>query len=74
MRIYKNGIKNLTKLHVPNRMVFEKFTVFGSYDGKNFQEGLSWIATDNLTLSALMIETRYPALSVSYRFDLGKKK
>ena len=28
MRIYRNGIKNLTKLHVPNRMVFEKFTVF----------------------------------------------
>ena len=53
---------------------FEKFTAFGSYDGKNFHEGLSWTATDNLTLSALMIETRYPALSVSYRFDLGKKK
>ena len=52
---------------------FEKFTAFGSYDGRNFHEGLSWTATDNLTLTALMIETLYPALSVSYRFDLGKK-
>ena len=55
-------------------ILFEKFTVFGSYDGKNFHEGFSWITTDNLTLSALLIETRYPALSVSYRFDLGKRK
>lgn len=52
---------------------FEKFTVFGSYDGLNFHEGFSWTATDNLTLSALMIESRYPSLSVSYGFDLGKK-
>ena len=52
----------------------EKFTVFGSYDGKNFHEGIAWTATDNLTLSGLLIETRYPSLSVSYRFDLGKKK
>jgi len=51
----------------------EKLTVFGSYDGLNFHEGLAWTATDNLTLSAMMIETRYPSLSVSYRFDLGKK-
>ena len=51
----------------------EKFTVFGSYDGKNFHEGIAWTATDNLTLSGLLIETRYPSLSVSYRFDLGKK-
>ncbi|MBP8742685.1 MAG: hypothetical protein KBH36_01275 [Acidaminococcaceae bacterium] len=49
----------------------EKLTVFGSYDGLNFHEGLAWTATDNLTLSAMMIETRYPSLSVSYRFDLG---
>lgn len=52
----------------------EKFTVFGSYDGKNFHEGFAWTASDNLTLSALLIETRYPSLSISYRFDLGKKK
>jgi len=52
---------------------FEKFTVFGSYDGLNFHEGFSWTTTDHLTLSALVIETRYPALSISYRFDLGKK-
>lgn len=51
----------------------EKFTVFGSYDGLNFHEGIAWTATDNLTLSGLLIETRYPSLSVSYRFDLGKK-
>lgn len=55
-------------------ILFEKFTVFGSYDGKNFHEGFSWTTTENLTLSALLIETRYPALSVSYRFDLGKKR
>jgi hypothetical protein len=52
---------------------FEKFTVFGSFDGKNFHEGFSWTANDYLTLSALMIESHYPSLSVSYRFDLGKK-
>jgi hypothetical protein len=51
----------------------EKFTVFGSYDGLNFHEGIAWTATDHLTLSALLIETRYPSLSVSYRFDLSKK-
>ena len=55
-------------------IIMEKFTLFGSYDGKNFHEGFSWATTDKLTLSALMVETRYPALSVSYKFDFGKKK
>ncbi len=54
-------------------VTIDKFSLFGSYDGKNFHEGVSWMANDNLTLSALMIETKYPALSVSYRFDLNKK-
>ena len=46
----------------------EKFTLFSSYDGVSFHEGFSWTATDNLTLSAMVIETRYPALSISFRF------
>ena len=28
MRIYRNGIKNLTKLYVANMIAVEKFTVF----------------------------------------------
>jgi hypothetical protein len=50
----------------------EKFTLYGLYDGASFHEGLSWTATDNFTLSFLMIESAYPALSVSYKFGLGK--
>lgn len=52
----------------------EKFTLFGSYDGKNFHEGFSWAANDKITLSAMMIETKYPALSVSYSFNFSKNK
>ena len=72
---YKKNGYNLKFLRKENLIIFmEKFTLFGSYDGKNFHEGFSWTANDHLTLSALMIETKYPALSVSYRFDLSKKK
>ena len=69
-----NDFNNPFFLSGASAILFEKFTLFGSYDGKNFHEGFSWTTTDNLTLSVLLIETRYPSISVRYRFDLGKKR
>jgi hypothetical protein len=43
---------------------YERFALFTNYDGKSFHEGVSWIPTDWLTLSFLMVETEFPAFSI----------
>jgi len=43
---------------------YERYVVFANYDGKSLHEGISWIPSDWLTLSFLMVETEFPAISI----------
>jgi hypothetical protein len=45
----------------------KRYAIFANYDGKSYHEGVSWIPTDWLTLSFLMVETEYPAISISFK-------
>lgn len=46
---------------------YERFAVFTNYDGKSYHEGVSWIPFDILTLSFMMVESEFPAISVVLR-------
>jgi len=46
---------------------FEKYSVFGNYDGKAFHEGVSWIPAEWFTLSFLMVESEFPAFSIVFK-------
>ncbi|MBU4494595.1 MAG: hypothetical protein L6425_09720 [Candidatus Aminicenantes bacterium] len=48
----------------------ESWSPFLSFDGLNFHLGLSWIPTDWLFIACLMVETKFPAILVGYRFYL----
>jgi hypothetical protein len=50
--------------------VKECWSPFFSFDGRNFHLGLSWIPTDWLFIAGLMVETKFPAILVGYRFGL----
>jgi hypothetical protein len=43
---------------------YERFALFANFDGKSFHEGISWIPLDWFTLSFLMVETEFPAISI----------
>ncbi|MDH3891720.1 MAG: hypothetical protein OEV49_11605 [candidate division Zixibacteria bacterium] len=45
----------------------ERYALFGNYDGESFHEGLAWIPLDWLTVSFLMIETEFPAISITVK-------
>ncbi len=45
----------------------ERYAVFASYDGKSVHEGVSWIPSDWMTLSFLMVESEFPAISIVFR-------
>ena len=53
--------------------IAERFSPFVSYDGIHFHEGLAWIPLDWLTVSALLIESEEPALSVGLKYSLPVK-
>ncbi len=46
---------------------YERYAAFVSYDGESLHEGISWIPSDWITLSFLMVETEYPAISIVYK-------
>lgn len=50
--------------------VTERFSPFASYDGRKTHLGLSWIPTDWMTISGLLIESKEPALSLAYRLNV----
>jgi hypothetical protein len=50
--------------------ITEKFSAFVNYDGRNIHPGISWIAMDWLTVSALLIEGREFAFSTGIRWKL----
>ncbi len=45
----------------------ERYAAFANYDGKSFHEGISWIPLDWLTLSFMMVETEFPAISIVFK-------
>jgi hypothetical protein len=46
---------------------YERYALFANYDGKSFHEGISWVPTDWLTLSFLMVESEFPAISILFK-------
>ncbi len=55
--------------------IADRFSPFISYDGINYHEGMAWIPLDWLTVSALLIESEDPALSIGIKhsFPLNTK-
>ena len=52
--------------------IAEKFSVFANYDGINFHEGISWVVTDWLSISAILIESKNLAVSVGIKWNSPK--
>jgi len=50
--------------------ITERWSPFISYDGINFHPGLSWVPTDWLTVAAILVESKEPAVSVGLRYSL----
>lgn len=53
--------------------IAEKFSIFTNFDGINFHEGISWILTDWISISALLIESKNLAVSVGIKWNSPKK-
>jgi len=51
--------------------VMERFSPFATYDGTNFHLGLSWIPTDWLVISGLLLEVHDPAISAGFRWSFS---
>ena len=45
----------------------DRYSASLDYDGKSMHTGLSWFASDWLSLSFLMVEMEYPAFSIVFR-------
>jgi hypothetical protein len=52
--------------------IYEKYSPFVSYDGINFHEGIAWIPLDWITVSAMLIESEEPAISVGIKYSFGE--
>jgi hypothetical protein len=50
--------------------ITENWSPFLSYDGINFHPGLSWIFRDKITIAGILIESKEPAISIGFRYDL----
>jgi len=53
--------------------IAERFSFFVNFDGINFHEGISWIPTDWLTISALLIESKDIAISIGIKAGGAKE-
>ena len=49
--------------------VTDRWSPFVSYDGIHSHIGLSWIPTDWLMISGILIESREPAISIGFRYS-----
>jgi len=52
--------------------LFDRASPFYSYDGVSSHVGLSYFATEWLTITGYMLEMEEPALSASVQWDIGK--
>lgn len=46
---------------------YERYAGFANYDGTSWHEGISWIPVDWFTLSFMMVETEFPAISLVFK-------
>lgn len=53
--------------------LYDKFSLFASYDGRSFHEGISWIPLHWLTVSLLAVESTYPAVSAAFKWQFSKE-
>jgi hypothetical protein len=51
----------------------EKYTVYVNFDGINFHEGFAWTVNNWLTTGFMMIESKYPSLTLSLTKSLFQK-
>ena len=49
--------------------ITDRWSPFVTYDGIKFHPGLSWFPTDWLTLAAILVESKEPAVSVGFRYS-----
>jgi hypothetical protein len=54
--------------------LFDRFGPFYTYDGVNSHVGLSYFATDKLTVTAFVLEMEEPAISVSFQWGPGEEE
>jgi hypothetical protein len=54
--------------------LFDRVSPFYTYDGVNSHVGLSYFATEWLTLTGYALEMEEFAVSVSVKWDLGEKE
>jgi hypothetical protein len=45
----------------------DRYALFANYDGESFHEGISWIPSGSLSLSFMMVESEYPAISIMFK-------
>lgn len=51
----------------------EKYTFYVNFDGINFHEGFAWSVNDWFTAGFILIETKYPSLTVNLTKSLFKQ-
>ncbi len=49
--------------------ITDRWSPFVSYDGINYHPGISWIPTDWMTISTVIVESKEPALAVAFRLS-----
>ncbi|MBF0429822.1 MAG: hypothetical protein HQK83_00975 [Fibrobacteria bacterium] len=52
--------------------VTERVSPFVSFDGKNLHFGLAWIPVDWMTIGGLLVESKYAAVSLGFRWSFAK--
>ena len=52
----------------------EKYTAFVNFDGISFHEGFTWTVTDWLSAGFMMIESKYPSLTLNFTKAIFQKK
>lgn len=50
----------------------EKYTFYVNFDGINFHEGFAWSVNDWFTAGFILIETKYPSLTVNFTKSIFK--
>ncbi len=68
------GFDRLYGLAGITTLIKEKWSIFTSYDGINLHFGCSWIPTESLAVSTMLVEARDLAISMRYILKFGKKE
>ena len=66
------GFDRLYGLAGITTVIKEKWSIFTSYDGINYHFGCSWIPTEFLAISTMLVEAKDLAISMRYILKFGK--